>query len=514
MSIKSIALCRVSTLEQKIEGNSLERQESSVKKASELLDAPIVKQWSVDQSSRAGKNLARKDLKQAFEFCKANRQVKYLLVDEVDRFMRCIKEFYWYEVEFEKLGVIVYYASSPELNENTTAAKVGKLLKILQAEMSNDERAGKSLRGLKARVSLGYWPFPLHQGYAKGTEDGFHIPDPARFGSLQKAFREVLTQRYTVNEAFARLTNQGYTAPSGKLIRIDIFRRLLKDPYYAGALRVKTWDKELWNDKGLHKAMITLEEWEELQLIVDNKMRKFQRKQHNPKYPLSNLFYCGDCLDKKIVGYDHRNGKNNWIGEEYRCRGCHKVIKKQNAHEWTDELLGNIEMVESNTEGFKNALRRVWTEQQKDSFSLLKQLNIRLAKLKDEKTKLAEGVISHPDIAEELKESIEKKKAEIVELEKEITETGNIENDFIEFVEFSVGYIKELKTNWWGLEHADKIECKLLISKQDIFINSVKKVYTPEISPILKLIRDIEMVKNDQKNDMVELRGVAPLSKR
>lgn len=505
MNIKSIALCRVSTPEQRLEGHSLQRQEESVEKAALQLEAPIVRTWSLDQSSRVGKNLDRKDLKEMMDFCKLNKQVKYLIIDEVDRFMRDIKYFYYFEAVFEQLGVKVWYASTPELNSDDMMAKLNKLFLVFRAEASNDERTSKSLKGLKDRVAKGYWPFPLHQGYTKGATPGLHIPDPTRFSLLQEAFREVVTRRYTVNEAMERLTNKGYKRPNNKPLRIDKFRSLLKDPYYAGALRIDTWGKELWNDKGLHQAMITMEEWEELQLIVNNKMRKFQRKQHNPQFPLSNLYYCGDCQDKKIVGCIHRNGKNGWTGEEYRCRGCGKMVKKAEAHEWTDEFLSSIKMVDGNIDDFKRSLRKIWSEEQKDSFNRIKQLKIRLEALKAEKSKLATGVIMYPELADDLKENIEQKRLEITGVEKEIAKAENIEDDFIEFTNFSIDYIKNLKENWWDLEHDGRLECKHLAFKQEIYINRSRKVYTPEISPILRFIDNKKEPETTSDSHLVEL---------
>lgn len=507
-------MCRVSTPEQRIEGHSLERQEASVEKAALELEAPIVRFWSLDQSSRVGKNLDRKDLKEMLDFCKMNKQVKYLIIDEVDRFMRDIKYFYYFEAVFEQHGVKVWYASQPELNTDDMMGKLQKLFLVFRAEASNDERTSKSLKGLKDRVAKGYWPFPLHQGYMKGTEAGLHVSDPERFNLLKEAFGEVVTRRFTVNEALERLNNRGYKEPNGKCLRIDHFRGLIRDPYYAGALRIDTWDKELWNNRGLHQAMITMDEWEELQLIVNNKMRKFQRKQHNPDFPLSNLFYCGDCLDKKIVGCIHRNGKNNWIGKEYRCRGCGKSMKKAESHIWTDEFLDSIEMADNNTDDFKLALRKVWSEEQKDSFGRIKQLKIRLEGLKSDIGKLATGVIMHPELEKELKDNIGLKRQEITGVEQEIAEAEDIESDFIEFTDFSVDYIKSLKEKWWELEHDERVECKLLISKQEIYINREKKVYTPEISPILSLISNIKRAQNAPKYDVVEAVGVAPASKR
>src|ERR1044072_4415387 len=100
----SIALCRVSTAEQALTGHSLQRQEQNAFKAAEELGSPIIKTWSLDQSSRAGKNFKRQDLNEMVALCKTNKKIRYLIVDEVDRFMRDIKYFYYFEAVFEQLG--------------------------------------------------------------------------------------------------------------------------------------------------------------------------------------------------------------------------------------------------------------------------------------------------------------------------------------------------------------------------------------------------------------------------
>lgn len=139
MKGKAIALCRVSTPEQRL-SNSLNRQEQSVLKAAQELEVEVVKTWSGNASSKVGKNVNRKDLKEAYAFCKANKGVRYCIVDEVDRFMRSIKEMFYWIVEFEQIGVRVWFASNPQLNTDDSMAKLLLSLDGFKAEGSNEER--------------------------------------------------------------------------------------------------------------------------------------------------------------------------------------------------------------------------------------------------------------------------------------------------------------------------------------------------------------------------------------
>jgi DNA invertase Pin-like site-specific DNA recombinase len=383
----SIALCRVSTSEQK-EGGSLPRQAVNVKNTATLLDAPIEREWSLDVSSRVGKNLKRKDLMEMLDYCKKNKNIKYLIVDEVDRFMRDITYFYYFEATFDQLGVKVYYASQPELNSGDMMSKLQKLFLVFRAEASNDERRGKSMNGLVDSVRRGYHPFPLLPGYMKSSTPALHIPDPNRFPLLQESIRRILSGQFTVNEACAWLKDQGYLTLQGKVFGIDKFKEYLKNPFIAGAVCPKTWNKEQWNWKALHQPMISLEEWERLQPLVDKNKRVFTRKKHNPQYQMSNLMHCDACKEGRLVGFNHRNGKG-WVGEKYRCRKCLLQFKKSDVHTGLDALLQSIELREGGIEEFLGSLRTVWLEDQSDNLRQVGQQEGLISKLIEQKMGLS-----------------------------------------------------------------------------------------------------------------------------
>ena len=69
---QAIALCRVSTKGQMLDGN-LEPQEERIIRAAAILNVDVVKWWKLAVSSRKGKNLERKDILEMFDFCKSNK---------------------------------------------------------------------------------------------------------------------------------------------------------------------------------------------------------------------------------------------------------------------------------------------------------------------------------------------------------------------------------------------------------------------------------------------------------
>ncbi len=314
MKYQAIALCRVSTSKQRPEGSSLEAQEVRVYECANYLDATIEKIWSLDTSSRKGKNIARKDLNEMFEYCKRHKKIRYIIVDEADRFMRSMEEAYWWKVQFKLSNVYLAYANMPEItHEDNPMAVMREMMAFFQAEVSNHERITKTTDKMQAKILAGYYPGVTKQGYRKSDIRGLKVPLEPQWSLLRQSMRKVLDEAYTLHEAHKWLTKNGYVYGSGKkTLSFDKFKDILKDSFYAGILEMSDWG--VVNENSLHKAMITKEDHERLALIVKGKGKKFTVRKDNPKFGMSNVGMCPDCYEKEgsraaLVGYTHNNGK-------------------------------------------------------------------------------------------------------------------------------------------------------------------------------------------------------------
>ncbi len=160
MKATAIALCRVSTAKQRLEGNSLEAQEQRVYDAAVYVGADIEKFWSLNISSRKGKNFKRRDLHEMLAYAKQYKRVQYIIVDEVDRFMRSVDEFYYWKVRFrEEAGARLVYAAKPGLTfKDDIYALFEEMIDVFKAETSNVERIVKTTEKMKARIAAGYYP--------------------------------------------------------------------------------------------------------------------------------------------------------------------------------------------------------------------------------------------------------------------------------------------------------------------------------------------------------------------
>jgi DNA invertase Pin-like site-specific DNA recombinase len=507
---EAIALYRVSTHRQSIEGHSLDAQEARVKEAAKVLEVKIVKEWRIDSSSKVGVNLSRKDLKEAIQFCKQNKNVRYFIIDEVDRFMRSIKEYYWYQVEFDELGVELRFASQPELSEKDQFAKLREMLAIYEAESSNAERSRKTLDKMKARVRDGYYPFYPHQGY-RNTEnrDGLHVPDSGRYELLQKALKYVANFEMSPKEAQIWLKNAGYrTRFGGRILDMGRWHEILMDPYFAGIIRIESWDIEVI---GLHKAMITVHEHETNVSIISARKIRHKRK-NNPNFPL-NLAFHEPCKDVKgkLTGINHTNGRG-WSRLEYVCRVCKKRIPQQEVHKSLSQLLENMNLSVVGNKKLKEAITTVWSKKEGHRIKLISQLENQKSILISKKGDLISTLSANPDLSEDIKTEINKVKDDITDIEQHILDNSQVDSEFTEFIRFSFDYTEQLRTNWWNLSIEKQIECKDLLFQNEIIVSAAGKVYTPRISPIYTLESTKKAPEYASDAHMVELVGTAPTS--
>jgi len=508
---KAVALCRVSTARQKKEGNSLEAQEKYVYECAEYHDATIAKLWSLDTSSKKGKNLARKDLLEIFAYCKAHRGTKYLILDEVDRFMRSVDEYYWWKVEFKRIGTYLAYAKMPEItHQDDPVAVMREMFEVFRSEASNHERITKAKDKMKSRVMGGYYPFYPHQGYKPTKEkDGLHIPDEPRFSMLRTALKSVASRKMTPKEAQLWLKDNGYrTRIGGRVIDMNRWHEILLDPYYMGEIYVPGWDVRA---TGHHEPMISKEEYE-INVAVISQRRVQRKKQFNPDFPL-NLALHEPCADKngKLTGINHTNGKG-WYRKEYLCRNCGKRIPQEVVHRSLNESLSSLGLSEKSLRTLKKSFGLIWEKEQTYRVARLEQLNKRQQELEATHSSYIASLAANPDLAEDIRAEIQKNKKLIGENDAEIGRASDIDDEFLEFVEYALGYIENLRQKFWSLPPESSLKCKELLFHGEILVSPAGKVYTPKISPIYSLTTIKKAPENASDAYLVELAGTAPAS--
>lgn len=521
MSDLAIASCRVSTAEQ-LENNSLNRQRLSVEQCAKRKGVEIIKYWSGNVSSKAGTNLKRKDLNEMLAFCKKNRRVKYLFVDEYDRFMRSGLEGAYYEVLFQQLDVKVYFASEDEaFNADDAMGKLMRQMSAFKAEGSNEERAKKSIAGGKTSLLEGRLPSHPKTGYKAGTEKGVHVPDEPIARPFQKALKMVASHNKTPTDAlkWLKTTEFGKRHPRYKM---DKFRVHACDAYYYGAVELKG-KLNVRNENGLHEPLITKAEHEKILRAFDKNAKKQQgyKPDKDTKYPMTNKITCltcdiGERHNPRFSSAPISNGSTNHgkprakisYYEKYRCRTCNRYIERTDIHDSFSELLDNIILPEPELKKLKTKLLATFNSKHHEA----KREIVRLEAVNaDKQQAIANQIIaltnpSNDFIGDEIRGVIEKHKAEIADNQEKIEVLGEQhESDLAEFLDFAFGFLNDKGRQYFELSVAQRNWCTQMLFTGKIYVTENRKVYTQNISPIFSGGGNKKDLSETEKSFMVRV---------
>ena len=173
---------------------------------------------------------------------------------------------------------------------------------MLQLALSQSQyfssKLGKDVkRGLEKKFEMGWQPNKAPEGYLNKREDikglSTIIVDKTNFPLLRRAFDSMLTGRYSVPEVLNKLNNEwGFKTKrikswGGKPMARSALYRIFTNPFYAGIINYA--GKE---NKGKHKPMISLEEYDKIQTILgrDGKPRNQKRD-----FAYTGLIHCKEC---------------------------------------------------------------------------------------------------------------------------------------------------------------------------------------------------------------------------
>ncbi len=491
--------------------HSLSRQNESVMSMAEKLNVVIPHNyiWSGSVSSKRGKNMKRKDLNEIYETCKRDKLIKYVIVDEPDRFMRSIGEAFAWEEKFRECNVRVMYTDE-ELNSDNASGRLLRFLKYFQAEGSNEERITKALKGHEKAIRDGRYTFQPPFGYMRGLVKGVHEIDPNYGSYLKHALISIADGSMNVKEALDWYNENCPDIKTGKhcKLKMDKWRKWIVNPYYAGVVEM---DKQVKarNEHGLHEPLITLEQHRRIVAVVSGykRLHKGPIRGGNRRFPMNKILLCEKCWKAnnrvcKFTGYDNKNGKTDKVYSRYYCRGCNMSLARDNAHEQVKQIIDRLDFSEDGRREVSRALNKLWsleTESVKLEVMLLKR---DITELKEQQNKIVEQMLdeSNVDVKAVYRErlgnlalTIKQKKEEVDVLEMRLKDGRT------EFLDFALQFIDHLGTNFFELPLDEVKMCKEILFPGGFWVDSNKKIYTREISPLYRertTKKDNELSKN------------------
>ena len=148
-------------------------------------------------------------------------------------------------------------------------------------------------RGIQRKLNEGWRPGAAPLGYLNDLATHTLIRDPERFSLIKKAWDLMLNGSYSVSQILDKLNNEwGFRTPKrkrmgGKPLAKSGLYALFTNLFYAGVIVHKGE-----HYPGKHEPMITLEEYDRVQMLLGRKGRPRPKKH---KFAFTGFIRCGEC---------------------------------------------------------------------------------------------------------------------------------------------------------------------------------------------------------------------------
>lgn len=226
-------------------------------------------------------------------------------------------------------GRVIYLMDQGKLLEVVTPYQTFKnnpndkfMLNLLcsQAKLENDNKSVNVKEALKLKAERGVFPGKARPGYKNNHEKPQGLRDISAhsiyFPLMRKLFDLALTGNYSVEKLSVEADKLGIrSSKSGKPIVKSWMYRLLRDPFYTGRF---IYCGKIF--RGQHPAMITDEEFNLIQDIVDGRSKGRQQK-HD--FALNGIIRCGEC-HYCVTAEKHTKKYKNGTSQTFAYYHCTK----------------------------------------------------------------------------------------------------------------------------------------------------------------------------------------------
>src|SRR3989344_1385247 len=492
MIAKGIIYCRVSSQEQ-VQGTSLEGQKEACLRYAEEKGIGVDKIFVEKGESATAAN--RTELIKTLDYCRDNSgNIAAFIVWKLDRFARNTTDHYGLQAQLMKYGTVLHSVAEPMISEGP----VGKVLEAVLAgfaQFENDIRKQRCEGGMQRRIAEGIWPWQPPIGYThskKRLDRRKTHPDELdleRFSLIQRGLKEYTTGNYSIIALTDFLNKIGLRTRTNKAVFKQLVDKMLQNKFYAGILN-NPWTGEEY--PGLHQPMITLEEFEQIQLIKSGRSlnRGVLRQYPHPDFPLRQFIKCS-CGHNYTGSW--QTGRNKRYAY-YRCdnKKCGNYglnIRKDDLETKFFNFLKKITPTKKFLDLLKITVVHDWNEQRLSSKTEGKHYETELKKLETQKAELLQLRINKELTPEEFKKERTTIENKVAGLRISKNESNTNEFDMEIAVSYAVQYMADLGRQWLDtIETKQKQRFQYLVLPEGIIYHRETQTFgTAVLSPLLSL---------------------------
>ena len=476
---------RVSTKYQEDNGGSLDNQKATCKDYAEQNGFNIIGEFGGKHESA---KTPGKLIKEMLSAVKRDQSITHILVSEVDRFSRNASQALSIIDDLKKQNVSIIAIKSG-IDSSTKEGRMMLGILLCTAEWDNANRVDKFLSGRRHCMETGVWCSKAPMGYDKSGKSINSTYIVNETGELiRKAFLWKL-HGVSSKEILIRLKARGLSITHQRL------HQLLTNPFYAGKIKNHLIGNQLVDGK--HPALITYDQYLEVQRVLSGKTGRYVHQKVTPQFPLKHHVLCskdGTPLTayfnkKKHLGY-------------YKCTkaGCSQNTSAKLLHAKYKAVLGEygtpVQVNDVFRKIVKHQLSEMNSELEKDLSVLKRSLTSVENDIKTTQLRFATGKIDEDTFNVAMSEQSNTRASLLAEIEKGSQKISNLDNR----VEDVIVTCSNLGTLWDCSDLETRQQIQKLVFPDGIIWNKEKGCYlTIRENSVFSVFRKLSEIYGTKK---------------
>ena len=513
---KAIIYIRVSSKRQ-VENMSLGEQRRICKEFCYKHGYDVNDERIFEERGESARTAKRHELQRMLQYCAQHRkEIGVVVVYKLDRFSRRVEDHTALRAVLRKLDIQLLSASEPIGGGTNTDMLMENILASF-AQFDNDVRGERARNGLRAASMEGGWVSQAPTGYANTkteTKQPTLVVIERLREPIRRFFKEFSTGRYTQEEAVSLAYKVGVRTNKNTPVSRNGAIKMLRAVVYTGNIRNAATDNKIV--KGLHEPIIDFATFQQVQDVLSGRQRTNSSSDNyrveNPLYPLRRFLVCSLC-HKPLTG-----SKNTGKTKKYQAYHCHRCtikregarvsIPREKAHSLFETQLSSAEPQSWVPDIFREIVLRKWNDEFKTAQKSLKAIEKQLQDIKTSKSRLVDLLIEKKISDDTYMEKENEYTIRRAQLEAERRELQIKEENKECIVNNATRFLIDLPKSWreLSLENQQKFQTALFTAKIIVYPNQT--FGTPQFSPIIKQLTDVETYFLKNKIDSPERKSI------
>lgn len=304
-----IAYLRVSTIRQGETGVSLSEQRLDIQSYAHVHNIRITRWFTEIQSAASNR---RPIFRRVIELLRS-RQAAGLIVHKIDRSARNLADWSTLGTLLDTGADIRFVRDNLDLR-----SRGGRLAADIQAVIAADyvrNLREETRKGIRGRFRQGLYPLQAPLGYVNNGRGRVKTLDACAAPIVADAFRSYATGLCTIRNIRVQSHMKGLRNGRGRPVSINGWSRLLRNPFYAGILRLRSTGEEF---QGKHQPLVSLDCFDHVQQAL----RTRRSSRHAPvkhHFRYRRLLQCRKC-GRVLVG-ERQKGRVYYRCHALICKG-------------------------------------------------------------------------------------------------------------------------------------------------------------------------------------------------